>query len=163
MNPLIPLIPLASFLPPDTSSKWMNKAPPSKLLDIELTLIYITPDWELVSRSSSMGSEGAHSEVETLFNLEGPKDLILNIRRKLGEDFHIAVETLYYTRDGIKEFQREEYSYPDSLLYSPVQDAEITYHCDSCDSDNVGESMESDETGHDVDQLGSADVEMDSE
>lgn len=139
---------------PDTIPRWLNNDLPSKLRDIELTLVYNTPDSELTSQSSSTVSSEAHPEISFIFNLEAPKELILNIRRKLGEEFHLVVETLYHGQDRIKRFQREDYSYLDALLYSPLPEAEMLHHCDSCDFNKDDVSLESDDSSSLISESG---------
>lgn len=139
-----PLSPETTTAPlPEATPKWMNNTLPWKLLDIELTLICNVEGWDADSNFSSTDSEeGVDPEIEFFYNLEAPKEFILNVRRKLGEDFHIVVETLYRDRHVIKKYHRESYSYLDDLLYSPIEVAEQAYHGDDCDPDSREGSVE---------------------
>lgn len=100
-----------------------------------------------------------------MYNGAAPKECILNVRRKLGENFCLSIESLYQDATGIKEYRRKGYSYIDHLLYGPLSEVELDTPTESdiTDTENQDANYDSDESQPGSGELSDASADPGSE
>lgn len=119
---------------------WMQNEMPSKLATVSLELFCtsvdpimddddLSFDYEDLSLSDDLSSydvsDVSHvsaSDCGQLYLEAVPKEWVLNVRRKLGEDFRLSVIAVYHDEEGMKDIHPTEHAYIDHLLDAPLSE-----------------------------------------
>lgn len=126
-------------------SEWLSYDLPPRLSSIQLDLVFNVWEWEYLHFNDDSSESVLPMEYANhVFEEDAPREFILDVRTKLGEEFPLLVEN--QCQNGLFEltdYRRPMTSYVDYLLYEPLAVLDGDSSDNSSDTSSGDSSSES--------------------